>query len=1016
MAAPYFSTYSYTNSNYQSNDGSIINIQVAGSTAPYNITITGPNGYIQNYVSPPAIPDQLNLEPGTYSMSVSDSVGEVAPSVEIIIEEKPETILTSNITDACNCPNCDCIVTVSDYIHNSNCFTYNLYDGNNPVPVATYTGCRGDEYHQFTGLCTGDYRIEAIELDEILYTVSAGSGNCPPGDLTYDKDSDPNTIVNNWDRFAFLANTTLINPSAVALETGLDKTTGTISNAVGTYFERGVSWDLGDFNLPMTEGDNIGPVAADALSYRKYYYNTAINKYVICFEVGGGLPTTYWWCVYDPKVDTGTLTGNPTATQYLTTSTQWNVVALTATQVTVDSFGNVVSAQVKNAAFPEMIQGTFNSSIINGFYSGCLFNDYVHEVTIGSTNSDDDEIAIVMAAYKDVNGIWGAVDVTHTIQLLMSTSGSGNIRVALNFGSNTYGLDPVVVPGNLIARDAAFPTGAWSSVGNIRIKIEKIGSIFNVYRTDPFTVANIGNSRPYSLVYTFDLVDPNTWHSAFKTEAIASGQTDILEKFLTNIKIGYGTASQPSAQFYDIAFEGFVSTEITESEIEDQNAINEIIFEEPCDLCYLATNCENHAEQVLITISAEFPPLDTSVTYVFNEFPDKCWTVETSDLCYGTAVDPIVLNTGFIDAVNTLGVEDQPDFNWNVVQGDVPVPTPAIITDQSIPGYGSLFNALWINQLIAPHLIGISQPTIYEKTFVLPPSFTPQLVLDLLSEIRAVVTLNGFIIGDNNNPVTYPDPLGTPANFSTSNPIHFNANPAVNTLRVEINVHGEERNGFALAGNITSQGQLLESTPVTIQEIFPCCEECTQVCYELTDCEGTKEPIQTNTDLAQYVGQTITILTCPETCWTVAEIECPTSTEATYLEKVYVKEAFADCVSCLPAPVPVEPFEIKSRTVKPGYNTKGCSIEYVEKISCDYSEALYQEVITKRYGIKFCCSLDLDALDIKKQLMDFKMITDPDVCKPAANCCPPCNVTAELLTFTPLSCLAPIDVQPFFLM
>jgi hypothetical protein len=619
MALPYLSSYSYTNSNYQSNDGSIISIQIAGGAAPYFVNITGPNGYIQNYVSPPAIPDQLNLEPGTYFISVSDAAGDVAPQAEILIEEKPETFLTANISDACNCPNCDCVVTISNYVHNSNCFTYNLYDGTNPVPIATYNGCIGDEYHQFTGLCTGDYRVEAIETDGILYT--------------------------------------------------------------------------------------------------------------------------------------------------------------------------------------------------------------------------------------------------------------------------------------------------------------------------------------------------------------------------------------------------FLGGEITESEVGGENAINEVTFEEPCELCYKATNCENPAEQILVTLPAEFPALDTSVTYVFNEFPDKCWTVEESDECGGGANSSILVNTGFIDASQNLGVEDQQDFNWEVIQGDVPVPTPAIITNQSFPGYGTLFNALWINQLVSPHLVGISQPSIYETTFVLPSGFNPTFTFELLSDVRAIVTLNGFIIADNSNPVTYPDPLGTPATFTTSNPIHFNPSPAINTLQVSVSITGEEKNGFVLAGVITSPGDPLESTLVTIQEIFASCDECNKTCYELTDCEGERDPIQTDTDLSQYVGQVITILTCPETCWTVTEIECSTVTDT-----VYIKDAFIDCLSCLPSPEPVTPFEVKARTVKPGYNTKGCSPEYVEKISCDYSEALYQEVITKRYGIEFCCSLDFDALDIKKQLMDFKMITDPEACT-RIECRPPCNVEAELLTFNPTACPPPFDIQ-----
>lgn len=1012
MAAPFFSSYSYTYSDYSLNNGSIINIQVTGGVPNVLVNITGPNGYNQNYIAP-TIPDQLNLEPGTYVMTVIDSAGESGDPVTIVIEEKSETILTANISDACNCPDCQCVVTISDYVHNSNCFLYNLYDGDNPVPVATYQGCAGQEYYEFTGLCTGDYHVEAIELDTILYTYGSDTGDCSPGDLIFDETSDPAVIVANWTRFCFFGNSQVYNGTS-NMPSGLDPVTGIISNAPGTYFERGNAYDLGDFNIPMNEGDDVGPVSAnDPANYYKYYYNTAINKYVVSSNTRGGLPLE--WATFDPRVDQGAV-GNPTACQFLTSASNWSVAGLTGDQYTIDAANIVVPATAKLTAFPSMIQCSQNSGFINGFYSLCNFSDYVHEVTIGSTDSDDDNIYVVLAAFKDTAGLWGPVDETHTLTLNFNSNGS--ISILYNGGNSAYGF---TTAGSLAL--PALPSPAccetqppgWRGIGNVRIKIVKTGSLIEIFTTETMgdtggtqssATINVGGVNPYNVtpIFSFDLIDTNTWNPAIA--ATASGNE--LLKFLTGIKIGYATSSQRLSQFFDIAFDGTVVAEITEEPIEGEYATDEVELDEPCELCYLATNCLDPQDTMLITLPANLPALDLTVTYVFNEFPDKCWTVEVSDLCGGASGSTILLNTGFIDAADNLGVEDQADFNWNVVQGDVPVPTPAIITDQSISGYGSLFNALWINQLVAPHLIGISQPTIYEKTFVLPPSFTPQLALALLSEIRATITLNGFIIGDNNNPVTYPDPLGTPANFSTSNPIHFNANPAVNTLRVEINVHGEERNGFALAGTITSQGQPLESTPVTIQEIFVDCTDCLGVCYELIDCQGLLQPIQTDTDLSEYVGQVITILTCPDTCWTVLEMDaCPINPV-----QVYLNDSFTDCVACLPSPPAPEPLVIKNRIVTPGYYTKGCSPEYVEKISCEWSEALFQQAASKRYGIEFCCTIDLDKLDIKKQLMDFKRITDPEACATiTSQCCAPCNVTASIIVFDPDSCPAPSNVS-----
>lgn len=190
----------------------------------------------------------------------------------------------------------------------------------------------------------------------------------------------------------------------------------------------------------------------------------------------------------------------------------------------------------------------------------------------------------------------------------------------------------------------------------------------------------------------------------------------------------------------------------------------------------------------------------------------------------------------------------------------------------------------------------------------------------------------------------------------------------------------------------------------TFDETFDTCEDCVKICYELTDCENLLTPKQTDIDLSAYVGQIITIASCPDTCWIVTELpECPP-----VVEPVTIVGSFEDCVTCLPAPEPEPPLVIRNRFVKPGYDTPGCPPEYVEKISCDWSESLFQEAVSKRYGIKFCCQLDLDKLSIKKELLDLKMITDPTACETIyEECCPPCNTTATIHVFQTIQCLAP---------
>jgi len=51
-------------------------------------------------------------------------------------------------------------------------------------------------------------------------------------------------------------------------------------------------------------------------------------------------------------------------------------------------------------------------------------------------------------------------------------------------------------------------------------------------------------------------------------------------------------------------------------------------------------------------------------------------------------------------------------------------------------------------------------------------------------------------------------------------------------------------------------------------------------------------------------------------------------------------------------------------------------IEYSDKLNCNFSEALYQKMIERRFGIDSCCKLDLNKLEIEKELLDLNNIID----------------------------------------
>jgi len=181
------------------------------------------------------------------------------------------------------------------------------------------------------------------------------------------------------------------------------------------------------------------------------------------------------------------------------------------------------------------------------------------------------------------------------------------------------------------------------------------------------------------------------------------------------------------------------------------------------------------------------------------------------------------------------------------------------------------------------------------------------------------------------------------------------------------------------------------------------CEACVGVCYTLIDCEGVEPPIQVSNDLSQYldpfgVGKIIQLTRCPEVCWQiVVNLGHCTGAE----EEVIITEDFETCEECIGVD-PEIPLMLNHRKIEPGYDTPACSIDYFEKVECRFAEAMYQEVISERYGIEFCCEIDAMKYEIKHEDLKLRLITDPNACIAVPiDCCPPCNVTAVIIRECP---------------
>lgn len=115
-----------------------------------------------------------------------------------------------------------------------------------------------------------------------------------------------------------------------------------------------------------------------------------------------------------------------------------------------------------------------------------------------------------------------------------------------------------------------------------------------------------------------------------------------------------------------------------------------------------------------------------------------------------------------------------------------------------------------------------------------------------------------------------------------------------------------------------------------------------------------------------------------------------------------------DCEACLPTPpVPVIP-EAEPRKVRPGYFIKNpcLTTDYVEKVNCTFGNQVYDQMISVRYGINSCCEVDVNKWDIKKQIVDYTLMTIPkeEEHTPRVCYCYSVEMTTGNATFKYISC------------
>ena len=156
---------------------------------------------------------------------------------------------------------------------------------------------------------------------------------------------------------------------------------------------------------------------------------------------------------------------------------------------------------------------------------------------------------------------------------------------------------------------------------------------------------------------------------------------------------------------------------------------------------------------------------------------------------------------------------------------------------------------------------------------------------------------------------------------------------------------------------------------ITVAYCSTTCEECLKKYYALTDCSGRYPTLYSyDTRLADEVGNIIRVPYYQNSCFSVTELA---ASDADIREAsvpfIDFASSYSNCLDCQPQ---------ESTPVVEALNV--CDPEKAEKIKCRYVDLVYQQVLSKRFGVKFCCPGDLVGATISNELMDIQLLQDPD--------------------------------------
>ena len=590
-------------------NGGISNIIVSGGSAPYTVTWTG------NTTTYTADTFNLNsLCAADYEATITDINGNTAKTT-LTVSALTIPSLTVSITNSACTTDTNKVgqITVDSSTTTTNNYRYEIRKSGKLI--STYYGNTGSTSHVFNDLKNGEYTIKVVEQTPATISTIADNSGCTAYDYLDDGKYSGwtiSTLFAKWTNYVPFAPFRLNFTSGWGPGYGSDFSfplglgpngkvytkdpsvwlyTGITSNRLT---DSSSTWYLGTSAFTMNEGGAVGPaIGSTNADIGKFYFNTYINKFILRWPT---LNSGVGWVTIDPRVNYGRY-GNPIAS--LCTGSTYGVLTsnVGASDYTINSSGNVdLASDVlagTNNRFSTSVSS--NNSQFTGMLSLCSYNNYTWQTSFNSTAVTSNDVALVLAAFRDDTGKYGVKGVTHNLTLVFNSS-SGSVSIKNNFGNEAYAISKTKIP---LFHDCRFSgcsdtnpyygvstiltnTGTqspysgstiWNDQGSTRVKVTRSGEIgekFNIQITDTMGATasgaitkGDGAANPYNSLYTINLnlLDKTTWTG--NSESIGTWVDNYaLCKYLGSRKIGFGEYLQASSRWYHMSFSGSPSEEV----------------------------------------------------------------------------------------------------------------------------------------------------------------------------------------------------------------------------------------------------------------------------------------------------------------------------------------------------------------------------------------------------------------------------------------------------------------------